>query len=271
MNSSYSQAWGIIPRPKKPISIYLFACLVFGIVITGMILPTNGADFLLEPEQRSQLTLSTAQIPPRTRPDGSGFEDLIIREAFGRLGVTVQVEHLPSERAMINANAGIDDGVFARVAGLEEIYPSLIRVPEPVTTFEFSAFTKTVNTKLREWKDLHPYHVGIINGWKILEAKITGVQSLTKVKDEVALFSLLAGDRVDIIVYDKLQGLTLMEVRHLRNIRILEPPLAVRPMYLYLNKKHQDLVPQLGKVLKEMRDSGSIDRITAEVTQSLNP
>jgi polar amino acid transport system substrate-binding protein len=267
MNYYSSPVPGLIPTLRKP-GIF---CLVIIMVIMGIILPAHGAESPLESGQRSNLTLNTAQTPPRTRPDGSGFQDIIIRKALGRLGIPVQIEHLPSERAMINANEGIDDGVLVRVAGLEEIYPNLIRVPEQVTTFEFSAFTKTINPPLRNWEDLKPYHVGIICGWKILEIKLTGVQSLTRVKDEVALFSLLAGDRVDFIVYDRMQGLALMEAQHLQNIRILEPPLAVKPMYLYLNKKHQDLVPQVGEALREMRVSGLIDRITAESTKNRRP
>jgi polar amino acid transport system substrate-binding protein len=267
MNFYSSQFLSLIPSLRKP----RIFCFVITIVIMGIILPAHGAESPLEAGQRAKLILNTAQTPPRTQPDGFGFQDIIIKKAFAHLGIAIEIGQLSSERAMINANEGLDDGVFVRVAGLEKIYPNLIRVPEQVTTFKFVAFTKTISTALRNWKDLSPYHVGIIYGWKILEAELAGVQSLTRVKDEVALFSLLTGDRVDIIVYDKLQGLAFIEAKHLQNIKILEPPLAVKPMYLYLNKKHQNLVPQVGEALREMRVSGLIDRITAESTKNYTP
>jgi polar amino acid transport system substrate-binding protein len=239
-----------------PVSLFIGAAAIF--TMTGKIA------FAAPP-----LVLNTAQTFPRSMPDGNGFQDLIIKEACRRAGVDVEIVHLTSERSLVNADEGIDDGVFVRVAGLEEKYPNLVIVPEPITNFEFAVFTKKIDAKLANWDDLQPYCVGIIRGWKILEHNLSGVKSLIIVKDETSLFSMLEEDRLDLIVYDKLQGRTLIKRNKRKDIRIIEPPLIIKPMYLYLNKKHRELVPGLAAALREMRATGVIEGLTSKATEGL--
>jgi polar amino acid transport system substrate-binding protein len=113
---------------------------------------------------------------------------------------------------------------------------------------------------------LKPYNIAIVTGWKILEANITQTQSLTKVKDEASLFRLLDLGRADLAVYDRRQGLAFVEAMKLENITVLEPPLAVKSMYLYLNKKHADLVPPLTEAIRKMKEDGTYRRIVEETT-----
>jgi polar amino acid transport system substrate-binding protein len=173
---------------------------------------------------------------------------------------------LPSERALLNANEGIDDGNFARVEGIDRLYPNLIRVPEEITEFEFVAFSKNLNIETTGWESLKPYNVAIITGWKILETSITDTLSLTKVKDEISLFRLLDLGRADLVIYDRRQGLAFVEAMKLQGITALDPPLAVKSMYLYLNKKHADLVSPMTEAIKRMKEDGTYRRIVAETT-----
>ena len=53
----------------------------------------------------------------------------------------------------------------------------------------------------------------------------------------------------------------MIERLGLQSIRVLEPPLATREMFLYLNKKHLPLIPALTKQLRSMKDDGTYDRI----------
>jgi len=211
------------------------------------------------------IVLNTANDPPNATDEHTGICDRIITEAFKRLGLELEIVDLPSERALINANDGIDDGNFARVEGLEKQYPNLIRVAEEITTFEFVAFTAGPAFRTTGWASLKPYNVGIITGWKILESNITGVGSLTKVRDEQLLFGLLAAGKADVVVYDRRQGRVVLAQLGLRGITELEPPLAVKSMYPYLHKRHAALVPRLEQTLREMRKDGTFQRIAVEV------
>ncbi len=216
------------------------------------------------PAQGRNLTINTSHGPPRSTESGTGFLDRAVVQAFGRLGVNASIAHRPSERALIQANAGLDDGNFARVAGIEKYYPNLVMVPEPVTVFNFTVFSRDQELRIEKWEDLALFHVGIVIGWKILEEHITQARSLTKVKDGEALFALLAHGRIDVAVYDLLQGQDLVRRKGLSGITAHEPPLARQDMFLYLNRRHLSLVPLLTGTLRDMKRDGTLDRLVEE-------
>jgi polar amino acid transport system substrate-binding protein len=217
------------------------------------------------------LTLGTFAGPPLSTPEGTGFYDLVLEEAFARAGYEIEFIQLPAERSLTNANDGITDGDFVRISGLESIYPNLVRVPEKITDFEFVAFTKHVDIPIKGWESLKPYHVGIVRGWKILEENIVGTPSLVKVRNQNLLFTLLANDRTDIVVYSRFEGYGLISHHALDGISILEPPLDTREMYLYLNKKHSHLIPKIDATLKEMKRDGRFDQIRKEALSPYLP
>lgn len=208
------------------------------------------------------LVLNTAHSAPRSRPDATGYEDRIVAEAFRRIGLDLRIVHLSSERALQNANLGIDDGNFARVSGLAAQYPNLIMVPEPVDEFVFTAFTRNPALQVQGWEDLKPCSVGLITGWKIVEAKTQDVRSVTRVKDEEALFAMLDRNRADMVVVDLLLGQEVIRRMGYQGVRALAPPLERRDMYIYLHKRHAALVPKLAEVLRQMRRDGTMERLT---------
>ncbi len=208
------------------------------------------------------LVLNTSHDPPRSRPDGGGYEDRIVAEAFRRIGLGTRLVHLPSERALQNVNQGIDDGNFSRVAGLAAQYQNLVMVPEPVDEFLFTAFTRDTSIHVQRWEDLKPFNVGLITGWKIVEANTRDARSVTTVKDEEALFALLDRGRADVVVADLYFGQELLRSKSYQGVRALSPPLERRNMYLYLNKRHADLAPRLAAALREMKRDGTMERLT---------
>ncbi|TAN43938.1 MAG: transporter substrate-binding domain-containing protein [Nitrospirae bacterium] len=222
------------------------------------------------PALSQTIVFNTANDPPNSTYDHNGICDRIMTEAFRRLGMKLEIVDLPSERALINANEGINDGNFARVEGLDKLYPNLIRVSEAITTFEFTAFSKKASLKTAGWDGLKPYNVGIITGWKILENNILGVKSLTKVRDEKLLFNLLINDKADIVVYDRMQGKFALKELGARDIKVLQPSLAVKGMYPYLHKRHADLVPKLEQTLRAMKKDGTFKKIVGETLRNLS-
>jgi polar amino acid transport system substrate-binding protein len=216
------------------------------------------------------IIFNTSNAPPNSTDTATGTCDRILTEAFRRLGMNLKIVQLPSERALQNANLGIDDGNFVRVEGMEKMYPNLIRVPEAITTLEFTAFTRDGAINVSGWESLAPYRVGIINGWKIVENGVAGVKSVTKVRDEHVLFPLLLSGKIDIAVYDYRQGEYALRQLGAKGVRAAQHPLAVRPMYPYLNKRHADLVPKLDQTLKAMKKDGTVKRIVTETLRTLS-
>jgi polar amino acid transport system substrate-binding protein len=241
---------------RNPLCIILFVALSF-LSSPGLVFP--------EPH----LVMNTSNNPPNSTEQFDGIGDLVLKEAFSRLGIRLKTIRLPSERALVNANAGIEDGNYARVAGLSATYPNLIQVPESITHFEFVAISKNLNVPTRNWASLKPYNVGIITGWKILEQNIVGTKNLIRVTDHHALFQLLQLDRVDCVVYDYHQALFEAMHEQIGPLVYMKPPLASRDMYLYLHRKHETLVPRLAEAIRSMKKDGTYDAIVKQAMDAL--
>lgn len=207
------------------------------------------------------LVLSTSVGPPFTTAQRDGFLDRIMAEAFRRAGSSVQIVATESsERALINANNGLDDGVVPRIKGLDATYPNLVRVPEKVFDNDFVALALHFEFATPDWQSLAPYQVAYMIGWKIFDQNLAGRRDTTQVKDAAQLFRLLLQDRTDLILYERWQG--LWQAHHLGlPIKIMEPPLARQEMFCYLNKTHAALVPKVSAALAEMKRDGSYQRI----------
>lgn len=216
------------------------------------------------------LRFSTAFGPPVFNDDGSGYFNRIIGEACKRLGYEVEVDAPPAERALVNANAGLVDGDGPRVENLGEIgfYPNLLRVPIELIEIDFVAFKRGLPVEGSGWAMLAPYNVGIVRGWKILEQHIVGTRSLFRAKTASQLFNLLANDRIDVAVIDRLSGLEAARKIGIADVVVKEPPLGRQPMYLHLHKRLSALVEPLATVLAEMKSDGTFARIEIETLGS---
>ena len=208
------------------------------------------------------LVLSTSSRAPRSLPNGTGTQDRIILDAFRRIGAQVQIVHQPPERALVNANEGLIDGDCWRVGGLAAQYPNLVQVPQPVDLVQIKVFTRNQTMRISTWADLKPYNLGVLTGWKILEALVQGTRSLTRAKNIDALFTLLDNNRVDAVLVDPDMGLEALRRLQYKNILVLEPPLTQQSMFIYLNRHHADLVSQLAKALRDMKHDGTLERLT---------
>jgi len=216
------------------------------------------------PARAEPLTLATADTEPFANDAGTGFYDLVVAEAFARAGHQVRTVRRPSDRSLADAVSGALDGEYARISGLEEQHPSLVRVPVPLGTFRFTAFVREGGPPVDSWDDLARLHVGFIDGWVILEENVTRYASLTRVADEALLFGLLVRERVDVVLYELRRGLRLIERGHLTGIRAQPRPLAERPMYLYLHRRNAGLVVAVAGALESMQTDGTVSRLQAQ-------
>lgn len=194
--------------------------------------------------------------------------DLLIKEAFRRNGLKAEIVFNPTRRSIVDVDAGLADGELNRIAGMELNYPNLVRVPEANMTMHFVAFSKR-DYPIKSWESLKKLQIGIVSGWKILERNTAGFPNVKRVPTETELFNMLQKDRIDVALYAKLTGYEQLSERGFTDIRHLEPPLASKEMFLYLNKKHEGLVGSIAAALKKMKQDGTYDRIVKETTDHL--
>ena len=212
--------------------------------------------FSIPAAQAKTLVLNDVNGAPYTTEAHDGFLDVVVGKAFRMVGVELQLVRTPAERGLRNANEGIEDGELTRIKGIDKTYTNLVRVPEKVIDWDFVAFSKNPHVKINGWQSLKPYNIGLIRGWKILEANTAGFPYRQTVRDADVLFNMLDKDRIDIALFSRWLGLAILKEKKMQGIHVLEPPLASREMYIYLNKKHSQLVPKISDALKQIKQSG---------------
>jgi len=219
------------------------------------------------------IVLNTAFSYPVSTDSQKGFADQVLIEAFKRIGYKLETIRLPAERALINANRGIDDGEMARVAGLQKKYPNLIQVPESYLTLDMVLFSKKYPEFIvTGWDSMISHSLAIISGWKIMEknfSKLGDKVNIIKTDNAIQSFTLLEKDRVDFIAYSNWSGLGYIKKNNIKNIKLLHPPLASPKLYVYLHKKHKEIVPRLSDAIKNMKDDGTITKVFNKILKPL--
>ena len=217
------------------------------------------------------LVLNDANSAPFTNDAGTGLVNIVATEAFRRAGFRLKLVRLPAERALINASAGLEDGEVSRVAGIEKLYPNLVRVPEKLVDHHFVAFTRTAPLDVANWEALRPYSVGYIRGHKIVEKNLPPGTATFAANDARQLMTMLDKGRIDVAVYRRWEGEMIAQKMGIQDIRIVEPSLAEAGIYIYLHKKHSDKIPLIDKALRDIRAEGLFARACREAFAGFRP
>ena len=227
--------------------LVFFLCLLFSA-------PTFSQTIALQ-----TIALNSAFSSPITNESQTGFGDSVLREAFKRIGYKLETTRLPAERALINANLGIDDGDLLRIGGLQKKYPNLIQVPEKVMDMDVMLFTKNKPSfKVDGWKSVGPHSITIMTGWKVFEINLSKDAKIIKTDNVNQLFTMLLKNRTDFVGYSRWSGLGFLKENNINDITLLEPPLVSTGLYTYLHKKHEEIVPRLATAIREMKADGTL-------------
>jgi polar amino acid transport system substrate-binding protein len=221
---------------------------------------------LLTPFAWSQetFTVSTSYQNLLSNSRGNGILDQLFREAFGRLGIEVEMVFTRTDFSIVDVNAGILDAEANRIAGLDEQFTNLRRVSEPNMTMEFVAFSRRP-LEIDGWESIRDLDIGIVAGWKILEDHTRDFPHVVTVPTEAQLFEMLSKDRIDVALYAKLTGYAAIHQMGFTGISHLEPPLAVRPMYLYVHESKEELVDDIARAIRAVKEDGTYEAIFEEV------
>lgn len=194
----------------------------------------------------------------------TSIAERVVTEAYRRLGLSVQVRHLPGERSLRSANNGDTDGELYRKLGMERDYPNLVIVPVPLLTYEIVIFTQGTHFVVNGWDSLRPYTIGYVKSIKIVEQNTQGMRVEVAATLRQAFLKMTLG-RSDVVVANKASGLAILKELNLPDVKVLTPPLATFPVFHYLHKKHVALVPQLTVMLQQMQKDKTIDALQKSV------
>lgn len=223
------------------------------------IIGTSGFLLLLMTLSSSALADTTLKFTTADNQNSSRSKTMnaVLIECFSRMGMRLEIIHMPSKRSLINANKGIEDGNFVRTEGISSKFPNLIKVPEKISENRIVAFSKNTGIKVKGWQSLLNYHVAYINGWRNCERELQQSKTITTVKNEELLFTLLEKNRADIGVFGQSTGLEVLKKLRYSDIQVLEPPIVVSSLFLYVHKKHKKLIPEIVKTLRVMKEDGT--------------
>lgn len=196
--------------------------------------------------------------------------ELVLAEAYKRLGMTLEVHRYPGERSLVSANDGLTDGELYRKVGMERDYPNLIIVPVPLQLYEIVIFTRDTHFIVNGWESLRPFTIGFVRGIKIVEASTVGMRTEPVPTMQQALQKMTMG-RTDVVVGNRVSGLAAARALKMDDIRVLGPALASFPVYHYVHRKHEALVPRLTAVLQQMQKEKIIERIQRQVLGEAMP
>lgn len=214
------------------------------------------------------LVLATSAAAPYTTERQDGFLDRLVATVFAQAGLEAQVSVYAdaAERSLSQANTGQIDGQLLLVSGAEKWYPNLVRVPEPVLTGDFVALVQRKPLYLRGWDDLKPYHVSYLIGWKLFDIHLPPSVERTQVRQPEQMFALLERKRTDVVLYERWQARALMQARGF-DVHMMEPPLLSVPMYIYLHKKHERLVPRVAQALADYKRTAAWEQLRQDTLE----
>lgn len=183
----------------------------------------------------------------------------VLKEAYGRLDISVTVTHLPGKRALHSSNKGVVDGELHRVPGIEETYSNLIPIPVAVAEVPQVAFANSEIT-VDGWSSLQGLRLAISLGYLLAEKNTEGMNR-TMVPEWKNGFFMVESGRADVTVANLYMGLRIINEHDLKSVEPVLPPLELSPLYHYLHHRHRTLVPEITEVLESMKREGRIQQI----------
>ncbi|MBT6093682.1 MAG: hypothetical protein HOH04_02295 [Rhodospirillaceae bacterium] len=194
--------------------------------------------------------------------------EVIVREAYKRLGIDVEIKKFPGERALKMANDGKVAGDVQRIDKLSAKYPNLVQIKPAINYIEASAFASDPSLSALTWAELKPYRIGIIRGIKFAEGGTQGMDRYLA-SDYAGLFKMLHKKRVDVAVSPSLNGRYQMQTLGINGISELRPAIARFDLFHYVHVKNAALAPKLSAVFTDMQQAGQLNAIRDHVIGKL--
>jgi len=194
------------------------------------------------------------------------WSELVLRDAFWRIGFNYEQRTMPAKRAEMIAMRGDVDGETLRQFGYGDERPSLLRVATPHQWDSFSAYAVREIPLGDGWDSLTNTYLrvnirlGATHPEKQLRERVPS--DLLEISPDFpsGLRKILA-NHSDIYVELESSVQALLVQAEFRNKGIRKIAVMERlDGYCYLHKKNQNLLAPLSETLASMRKDGSLER-----------
>ena len=190
----------------------------------------------------------------------------VLRIAYQRLGITLTFLLVPNLRTKSLLENHEVDGMVYRFS--DKPLSNLVKVSVPITAEDFCVYAVNKKFTVNGYQSLRPYSIGYLNGAKIFDENLRDFQIETAPNEESLLRKLAAG-RTDLVIESRASLCTVKKLG-LTNIMMLEPSVDKVFGYHWLARNHQEIVPKIEQILKEMTHDGTIKKIQKQVWAEYN-
>ncbi|OUS39781.1 hypothetical protein A9R01_00260 ['Osedax' symbiont bacterium Rs2_46_30_T18] len=187
--------------------------------------------------------------------------ELVLIEAYEKIGVKVEVLRVPSKRSLTMSNSGQSDGEVHRIKSITQKFTNLVQSPVSINHVEIVAFSKYPGTIINNEEELASYSIVYHKGAVVFEKLTAGFPHVKTVSISKQGLMMLANDRAEIFLGDSLSGPATVRENNIQGVYMLSPPVKTIHMYHCLNTNKSYLIPQITQVLKAMEASGRIKEI----------
>jgi len=233
---------------NKQICVVILSAVIFAFTITSVFAQSNSPDTAAN--QRSLVFATT--------DNGPIAVDRLLYTALRNIRYNVDFVTPIVREGFIQSNEGTVDGVIAGYPNLHTVYTNLRRVPVPLERINVRVFAREGSQlRINSWSELAGLHVGIlVNRTYILERLPRNVTITEKQNNRAVLDGLITGE-YDVAVLVERDHETLGE--RLNITRIGDVDLLTE--YLYLNQRHEALIPYIASSLERLFNDGTADDI----------
>ena len=195
----------------------------------------------------------------------------IITEAYRRAGYKVRFVYIKHADSCVSSKLlkrGVYDGELARIDGMDEEHPELVKVYSPVSWTEPVVVSKKYISTRYGWYSIRQKRVGILV-YSVFSNIVTIGSKRVIAKSIDELMGLLLADKVDVIVLPALTAELYVKKYHDASIMIISPSLEYILIYHYLNKKYAPLADKLSKIIRNMLYDGTLTKIREQTLKNI--
>jgi len=196
------------------------------------------------------------------------WQRLIYREAFGRLGLSIEFRDLPGPRATFELEQGLVDGEGGRPASYASVAPTAVRLADPLFEVRYVGFARRPSSmRVRGWESLRGFS-GIVCFKSGVHTTTTRLGEVLPAKQLLALpdtergARMVAAGRCDLMADEELTLLSTLAQPELRGLPLVHAGvLDAVGVYGYVHARHAVLAQRLGDTINQMQKQGEIERL----------
>ena len=185
---------------------------------------------------------------------------LVLKEAYETIGFKLIWRANDSKRSLKESNDGQVDGELFRIEGVQRKYQNLLKIPTAVNELQATAFSHNKDLKVSGWSSLDKLRVGVQRGLHFSEMGAKNLK-VTQYDSNEDLFNALDSKSIDVAVASRVNGIDTITKNNYLDIFEIKPYVQTYELFHFLNKKNEQFVFKINKVLLAMKAKGRIKEI----------